>query len=228
MPQTQLPEPKEILRLYMPLLRTLVAALLQGARHARAYADWMDEPVDRTLAPALVRKEAKRFISRRTESDSTTQVADEEVEFEPEYLPNLGIAVAVDGLRIKLLKSDNGSLPVPGPSQKRQQYYAQQWSLFSADTDSDADTTANDESNDPLRANLVMHWVPDDEYNLSRVYLACPTAGGLTRSSVQSEWDEVIWRRESLTSRDASQAEADLDELDIRLDEPGAETGTGG
>jgi hypothetical protein len=221
MPKTQLPEPKEILRLYTPLLRMLVAALIQGSKHARAYADWQDESVDRTLAPALVRKEAKRFLSRRTYSDSATQVTDEELEFEAEYLANLGVAVAVDGLWIKLLKSDNGSLPVPGPSQKRQQFYAQQWSLFPGSAGT------NGKSNGLLRANLVMHWVPDDEYNLVRIYLACPTAGDVTRASVESAWDEVIWRRGSPVSENATQAEADLDELDIRLDEPGEKTGSG-
>jgi hypothetical protein len=219
-----LPEPEEILRWQTPLLRLLVAALLQGARHARAYADWQDETVDRTLAPALVRKEAKRFLSRRTESDAATQVSDEEVEFEPEYLPNLGVAVAVAGLRVKLLKSDNGNLPVPGPSQRRQQFYAQQWELFS----SGAQVAGEEGNGQSPRANLVMHWVPDEEYNLVRVYLACPTAGGTTRASVESAWDEVIWRRESPSRESANQTEANLDELDIRLDEPQAESGTGG
>lgn len=221
MSTTPLPLPQDILRNYTPLLRTLVAALLRGARHARAYADWQDEPIDRTLAPALVRKEAKRILSNHTDSNSVPQVTDEEVEFEAEYLPNLGLAVAVDGLRIKLLKSDNGSLPIPGPSQRRQQFYAQQTSLFPPAED------AAENANELPRANLVMHWIPDDEYNLIRVYLACPTAGGVTRASVQSEWDEVIWRYESTSAASASQAEADLEELDIRLDEPEEGTGTG-
>ena len=126
----------------------------------------------------------------------------------------------MERIRFRILKSDNGSLPAPGPSQKRQQFYAQQGTLFPEDKN-------GDESKELPRANLVLHWVPDEEYNLSRVSLACPISGGITRASVRSEWDEVIWRRESNLRAD-TQAEATADELEIRLDKPDEETGTGG
>jgi hypothetical protein len=217
MSKTKLPQPEEILRRYTPTLKMLVAALLEGAKHARAYADWQDEPIDRTLSPAHVRKEAKRFLDRQDGSISATN---EEVEFEPEYLPNLGLAVAIERIRFRILKSDDGSLPAPGPSKKRQQFYAQQGSLFPPDKNDEA-------SKDLPRANLVLHWDADDEYNLIRVSLACPTSGRLKNNSVKAEWDEVIWRRgANLTA--GTQAEAKADELDIHLDKPAEETGTGG
>lgn len=219
---THLPTPRQIVEEYVPLLRTLVAALADGTRHARSYADWQDEPVDRTLAPALVRKQAKRYLISATESDPGTQVSDEQVEFEPEFASNLGIAVAQGGVHIKLLKSDNGSLPVPGPSRKRRLFYSQQGELFpSLGDESDAECG-------PERANLVMHWIVDDEYNLVRVHLALPTAGGNTRASVESAWDEVIWRRGASRTESVGQIEAELDELEITLDDAGEDTGTGG
>jgi len=217
MPTTKPPQPEEILKKYTPTLKLLVAALLEGAKHARAYADWMDESVDRTLSPAHVRKGAKRFLAKQ-EKDSVS-VNDEEVEFEAEYLPNLGLSVSVDRIKFRILKSDNGSLPVPGPSKKRQQFYAQQGSLFPIDKAG--------ASKDLPRANLVLHWVPNDEYNLTRVSLAYPIAGKLTRLSVKSEWDEVIWRSGAKLAT-GTQAEASADELDIHLDKPEEETGTGG
>ena len=193
----------------------LVAGLLEGAKHARAYADWQDEPIDRTLSPAHVRKGAKRFLDRK---DSSISATNEEVEFEPEYLPNLGLSVAVERIRFRILRSDNGSLPAPGPSKKRQQFYAQQGSLF---------PVVKNEAKDLPRANLVLHWNTDDEYNLTRVSLACPTGGSVKSNSVKAEWDEVIWRRESNLNA-GTQAEAKADELDIHLDKPEEETGTGG
>jgi hypothetical protein len=216
MSKTKVPQPEEILDRYTPTLKTLVAALLEGTKHARAYADWQDEPIDRTLSPAHVRKEAKRFLNR---PDGSIKATDEEVEFEPEYLPNLGLSVAVERIRFRVLRSDNGSLPAPGPSKKRQQFYAQQGSLFPEDKTEAA-------NKDLPRANLVLHWNTDDEYNLTRVSLAYPIGGRLKNSSVKAEWDEVIWRRGANLNA-GTQAEAKADELDIHLDKPEEETGTG-
>ena len=170
------------------------------------------------LGPALVRKGAKRYLLAKIKA---VEVSDEEVEYETESLPNLGLAVAVNGVRIRILKSDSGSLPPPGPSIKRQQFYSQQGVLFGADGDSAAES---------LGVNLVLHWSTDDEYSLSRVYLACPKAGDTTRLSVEVHWDELIWRSENAflagdVRPSGEQVEAEADELDIYLDEEG--TGMG-
>ena len=127
MNEPQLPSPEDILLTHAPLLRILVAALIEGTRHVQSYVLWQDEALDRTLAPALVRKGAKRFLLRRGES-----VSDEEVEYETDSLPNIGLAIGSQGIRIRILKSDGGSLPVPGPSNKRQLFYAQQGIAFSS------------------------------------------------------------------------------------------------
>lgn len=204
---TSVPDPAEILNRHIALLRVLVAALLSGAKHARSYADWQDEEMDRTLAPALVRKGAKRFLIARGESVDDEELDD--VEYEAEYLSNLGLAIGADGVWVRILKSDRGSLPTPGPSKKRQQFYAQQGSLFPiAETDAE-----------PLPAlNLVLHWTASEEYNLERVYLACPKAGGVTRASVEAYWDEVIWRSGTAAASNEQQ-EAQSDELEIYLDD---------
>ena len=106
-------------------------------------------------------------------------------------------------------------MPVPGRSKRRQEYYAQQ-ALLPFDLDgptSDVPPTA------PL--NLVLHWNPDSEYNLETVYLGCPKKGGETRASVESHWDELIWRRHDLLT-DGTQTEAevtDLSEICLTSDE---------
>jgi hypothetical protein len=219
---TNHPTPQQVLEDYGGLLRTLVVALMEGTHHAQSYADWQDERVDRTLAPALVRKQAKRYLVRVSDPESGLEISDEEIEFETEFLSNLGVAVAQGGVRIKLLKSDNGNLPVPGPSKKRREFYAQQGELFPAARE------AADAARPQAIANLVMHWVVNDEYNLIRVHLALPTAGGNTRASVESAWDEVIWRREAPNARHSVQREAELEELDIHLDDAEEDTGTEG
>ena len=197
--------PEEITERHRSLLRLLVEALRHGTRHAQAYADWQDEEIDTMLSPALVRKGAKRFL--RKQATPGLDVADEEVEFKAEYLPNLGLSVtASNGDRIRILKSDHESLPIPGPSVKRQEFYAQQLLLFPA---SDYAEEAK-----PSRANLVLHWVADDEYHLKRAYLACPKAGGLTRASVKAHFDDIIWQRKSIETS-PTQAEAPVDDLDI-------------
>jgi len=201
------PKPQDILQKHKPLLRLLVEALRKGTRHAQHYSDWQDEDLDRTLAPALVRKGAKRHLLAQG-----TSVADEEVEYEPEYLPNLGLAIAADGILIRILKSDDGMLPPPGPSKKRQSFYKQQLPLF-PELDDNTTTSA------PATVNLVLHWSPDEEYNLNRVYLACPEDGDTTKASVKAYWDEPIWRRTSVfTDSKTQQEEAEIQDLEIYLE----------
>jgi hypothetical protein len=167
----------------------------------------MDEDPDRALSPALVRKGAKRFLL--AQGHDAHDEDENEVEFEADYLPNLGLELRADGARIRVLRSDHGQMPVPGTSQRRQSFYAQQGE-FEWDDD-------EEEIVAPV-INYVLHWSTDDEYNLEKVYLGCPKAGDTTRASVESYWDEPIWRRHSPLTADGTQVEAEVTELDIYLD----------
>lgn len=212
--------PQDVLKTYTPLLRVIVSALLEGTKHARWYADTMDEKCDRALSPALVRKGAKRYLIEKGQ-EATNEEETAAFEYETEYLSNLGLAMSAGAIRIRVLRSDHGHLPVPGPSRVRQSFYAQQSSFnfgpgFEALEEEDATSTC---------MNLVLHWSTDAEYNLDKVYLGYPKAGGTTRASVEAYWDEPIWRRFDVASSDGEQVEAEVNDLDIYLDQPA--TGTG-
>ena len=219
-----------------PVLSAATAAILAGVEHARAYHDWRDRSIDRSLAPALVRYETKLRLL-----DAGQQVSDEELveaaddssqppltiaplPFEPIPLSNNGLLLETDLYRVRILKSDQGALPPPGPSPRRRKFYAQQQELpfFPpiADGAVAAPLTAV-----PAKVNLVLHWTVDADYRLTKINLALPKGGENTRASVEWEWDEVIWRPAPMFVSVAPAAEAPADELDITLDR-GADTGT--
>lgn len=200
-----IPSPQQVVQQHRSLLRRAVEALRLGTIHAQDYADWRDEEIDRALAPALVRKEAKRQLIAANHSVED----DDETGFEPEFLANLGLCLTAPGVKIRLLRSTGDhQVPVPGQSQARQTYYTQPGLPFG-----EADE-ALDEPPEVLR--LVLHWSTDEEYSLDRVYLACPKTGGETRATVQSHWDEPIWRRHALAVD--GQVQAEVTDLDIHLD----------
>ena len=113
-------------------------------------------------------------------------------------------------------------VPVPGPSKARQAYYSQQmyfpgWDALMAEAVGTVTAIPSDVTN------CVLHWDTDDEYNLTRVYLALPVSGKNTRESVQLLWNEIIWRRHA-PHVDGTQVEAEIIDQDIYIDHA---TGTG-
>lgn len=203
---TIIPSPEQVVQAHRSLLRLVVEALRRGTVHAQEYADWRDEPLDRSLAPALVRKGARRYL---IEKDQDVQNV-EEFEYEPEFLANLGLAVTADGVQIRVLRSAYGNqLPVPGHSQARRDFYTQPGLPFDDDCQATEATTA------PV-LRLVLHWSTDDEYNLDKVYLGCPKAGDMTRASVAAHWDWPIWRRHGMIID--GQVQAEVKDHDIYLD----------
>lgn len=205
------PTPDSVVENYRPLLRLAVEALRRGSLHTQEYADWMDERIDRALAPALVRKGAKRYLIEKNQDV-------EDFDYEAEFLSNLGLMLRAPGVQLRILRSAPGNqLPVPGQSQARQQYYSQ--ALLDFD-----ELSLNPNAPAPEIVKLVLHWSTDADYNLERVYLGCPKSGGETRDSVTAFWDWPIWRRHDVTID--GQAQAEVTDLDIYLDDEA--TGTGG
>ena len=205
------PTAEETLERHRQLLCRLIEAVREGTIHAQEYSDWQDEEMDRTLAPSLVRKGAKRMLAKR----NTEGLEIREDEYTTEYQSNLGIlVVASNGDRFRVLKSDQDSIPVPGDSLSRQAFYQQQMSLFPA---------ANGDDSSERVFNFVLHWTADEEYNLNRVHLACPRAGAKTRDSVDVYFDDIVWRRKHIVS--GQQTEAEVEDLDLYIE--GDQTGTG-
>lgn len=204
---TLIPSPAEIVTAHRPLLALLVEAIRKGTVHAQEYADWQDENIDRALAPALVRKGAKRHLVAHGQDVEN----EEDFVYETDFLPNLGLAVTALNVHIRILKSAaNDMLPVPGESQARREYYKQPGLLFD-EIPGDVPVLP------PVVLRLVLHWSVDREYQLERVYLACPKSGGATRDSVESFWDEPIWRRHDVEVD--GQIQAEVTDLDIYIED---------
>lgn len=211
---TIIPSAQQIVDAHRPLLRLLVEALRQGTVHAQEYADWKDEEIDRALAAALVRKGAKRHLL----AFGQTAENEEDIDYDTEFLPNLGLAISAPGVQIRILRSaTNDMLPVPGHSDARKLYYTQMGLLFE-------DMTVPVVAEPVAVLRLVLHWSTDKDYQLDRAYLGCPRSGGETRDSVQSHWDEPIWRRHNVEID--GQVQAEVTDLDIYLEDEA--TGTAG
>jgi hypothetical protein len=218
------PTAQYVVQSYRPVLRRVVEAIRKGTMHARWYFDVMDEGVDKALAPALVRKGAKREL-QATNVEVTNE---EDAEQQPpsngkaEFLSNLGLAVSADGIRFRVLRSDDGVVPVPGPSKARQAFYAQQaylpgWTALVAEALGSLPAIPSDVTN------CILHWDTDADYTLTRVYLALPLAGKETRDSVELLWNEIVWRRHA-PEIDGTQVDAEVIDQDIYI--AGEETGS--
>jgi hypothetical protein len=219
-----------------PVLTQIIEALDTGVAHVRAYHDWRDTVLDRSLAPNLVRSMAKELLisaGRAVKEEEEPTAADADatdsartgdasavVPFTPRTLSNNGLIVETDDYVIRVLKSDMGALPPPGPSEARRHFYGQlQLRLPFPSPDTDADDA---EAAPPKpKVNLVVHWTVTDEYHLVKICLACPRGGENSRTSVETQFDEVIWRPQPMLVPVFAPVgvEAPGGELDIVLDE---------
>jgi hypothetical protein len=195
----------------------------------------MDEDIDRALAPALVRKGAKRDLLATGKREKVEVVEDASPDSpaglspnadptgKAEFLSNLGLAVSAEGIRFRILRSDDGTVPVPGPSKARQAFYSQEayfpgWDAMVREAIGHNVAIPSDVTN------CILHWDTDDEYNLTNVYLALPLSGDTTRESVQLHWNEIIWRRHA-PSVDGRQVNAETIDQDIYIDDEASGTG---
>ena len=138
--------------------------------------------IDRVLFPHMVRSELKKILTARgieVEEDGP-EVQGQAVEVEMTSVPQNGLFGSYANYRFRILKADNGQLPVAGSSKPRQEFYAQQGYLLDFKSESD------------LRPNVVFLWDFDPNYRSVRLMLACPKQGGKTRSSVKAYWSEPI------------------------------------
>ena len=144
--------------------------------------------------------------------------------FDCRDIPNTGIFFTYGKYPIRILKADEGELPVPGQSRKRQDFYGQAHSLelFPRETQQQTDGP-----------NLIYLWDINADYFVDSLKLICPKAGGGTRGSVETHWEDILvspkqWAREqgerglneiqALEQKEAAasvedQLEDDLDEI---------------
>ncbi len=132
-------------------------------------------PIDRSLAPNLIRY----FVKGRLNAQGKIAEDEEMLDYEMQNLPNNGLCMEYGRYQLRILKADNGELPIPGQSKKRQAFWNQeQLNLY--DDEQPIETVPS--------VNLIVLWDADSSYNLDSVSLICPKTGGTTRDSVSNYW----------------------------------------
>ena len=126
--------------------------------------------------------------------------------FDCRDIANTGLFFTYGQYPIRVLKAEEGGLPVPGHSRKMQDYYGQEPSLelFPQETQQQA-----------AGPNLIVLWDTNEDYYVDSIKLICPRAGGDTKASVEKHWEDVLlsprqWAREQ---GEENRSEDDLNEI---------------
>jgi hypothetical protein len=192
-----IPGPEETLAQLGPLIPPLYRSIEASVQEARNFFDDRGEDIDPFLFPCLVRYHAKLLLEK------TGQAAD----YELDDLANNGLYLRFAGYQIRILKSDNGRLPVPGPSRPKQEFYNQQLEF-------DFMNSGSDQSHQNL-LNLVVLWEVSGLRNLEKLVLVCPKAGSTTRDSVEQHWEIQI--PHPAQSQEPGQLVESVEDLEITL-----------
>jgi hypothetical protein len=172
-----IPSPEAALSDLSRLLPIVYSALEYGTYKAREFFDQQeDHTIDPYLAAHLVRFHALAEIRRAGHNAS-----EEDDDFDLGNVPNSGILISYGRYNIRILKSTKeGELPAPGHSISRQSFY-HQMSLPFPNRDGELPPV-----------NLILLWDVMNPYDLGKMILACPKAGGMTRDSVEAHWYNPI------------------------------------
>jgi hypothetical protein len=169
-----IPGPEETLAQLAPLIPPLYRSIEASVQEARNFFDDRGEDIDPFLFPCLVRYHAKLLL------EEAGQAAD----YELDDLANNGLYLRFGGYQIRILKSDNGKLPVPGTSKPKQEFYSQQLEFDFMNS--------GPENSQRSLLNLVVLWEVSGLRNLEKLILVCPKAGSTTRDSVEQHWEIQI------------------------------------
>ncbi len=209
MDMTDPPDSEEILKELGPVLPPIYGALEAGTQEAREYFESRETPIDPYLASDLARWRAKQYLDTVGHGISA-------VEYEREELANNGLCVTYKNkYLVRIRKSANGLLPVPGRSKAMQYFYKQLSFGFFQGAEQD---------HQPGLLNLIILWDATNNYTLKDLVLSCPKDGEDTRASVEAHWYIPI--PHPALSVDGQQSADVPDDLDISLDEPEEDTGT--
>jgi hypothetical protein len=144
--------------------------------------------------------------------------AGHKVDFELGQLANNGLILTYGDYCIRIRKSDDGKVPVPGGSSVLQDFYQQVAFRFG---DGHAES----------RTNLLILWdVIKPSYALApNLYLAYPLSGGVSRDSVVIGWMVAIPHFTETVGKASERVPDAVDEpadLDIRLSDEDGELAT--
>jgi hypothetical protein len=209
----EIPAPERVLRALTPVWPPMYTALEWATQQTRAYFEAEGAPIDRHLAPSLVRYQAKRYLARLGHDAQE----DEGEAYAFQTLPNNGLSLSYRGdllYVLRILKALEGQLPAPGASRARQAFWHQQL-IFDYAVPSAAELRPS--------LNLLVLWETDAAYTLRRLSLVCPKVGALTRESVAAYWmieipHPTVARAQMPLGGRAPEVPPDTrDDLDIRV-----------
>ena len=181
-------------KLKEPLFDRILEAIAEGTLHVSEYANWQAEPIDFALAPNLVRHKAKQYLISRGQETRDEEEEDKAASaFATEHVPNNGLYTIAPGFNVRILKSsEDGSVPPPGVSETRKNFYNQLQALI------DFPEHRNGDERVQPTWNLIVHWTVDEKYNLLRLAVALPLSfakNEFGKLVVQCAFDEPFWRR---------------------------------
>lgn len=201
------PTPDEVANDLAGLWPTLWWAFEVATDSAQQYFDVQGEDVEPCLFASLA-----RYGMRMSLAAEGFNLLD---------LGNNGIQIEYQGYSIKVLKSDDGGLPAPGPSQAKQDFYQQMFKF-----NEEVDVILPPEH----YRNLVICWDVDGDYMATHLTLYCPKNGD--ESTARALWSRAIphpGENGARKKHDLSTVEPEAEEdLDIRArDHSIKHTGTG-
>jgi hypothetical protein len=212
----KLPTFPHVLAQLQPIVPALYRSIEGALQKTREFFETEGAQVDRSLAPNLVRYYTKSFLAAEGQGTSYEEDTDANDDYELQFLPNNGLCLTYDRHEIRILKADDGGLPVPGPSKSRQAFWkwnGQQSFNFSYDDDPPAE---NEQELPSLH--LVVLWDVNSLYTLNRLLLGCPTSGETTKESVSAYFlEEIPHPVETIDAASMSGQDPTLDDLDLDL-----------
>lgn len=183
-----------------PIIPVLHRALEYGCGRGKEFFDNEKCARDPFLFPDLVRFFGKRFLQ-------SEGVNAEERDFEMHNLANNGLSILFADYHIRVLKADNGSVPTPGVSKKKADFYNQQMSLLPDVTGTLKQT----------KLNIIALWDVDANGNLSGLWLACTRSGGQTKDSVELHWLESLPHPAEVAGAVVETIDTTVDDLPMTL-----------
>jgi hypothetical protein len=206
------------------LLDIIQEALAEGTLHVSEYSHWQAESIDPALAPNLVRHKAKQFLISQGQEAEDEDDGDR-AEFEMKQIPNNGLCTVAPGFRIRILKSaDDGSVPPPGVSLTRLNFYNQGQALLDF-----AEFRNGNDTVEPVWG-LIVHWSVNEKYCLQRLSIALPVHAARNDTGkllVECAFDEPFWIKPtaSVTAIAVDPPVTNQDISDVQIDESGDKTG---
>ena len=183
----------------------------EATRVCKDYFSDRGEEVDNYFFSPMVRYLTKRSLALLGFTARYDVLDFNEATPHLEVLANNGLEIKFEGYCFRLLKTGGGELPVPGPSQKKQEFYRQLplplgWP-----------TTESEEA----YPNRIIMWQVDGEHKLVQLYLAAPKAGQTSKESVDAYYLVPIPYPTEIFEPQENGTVDHIDDIEVTLKETG-------